>query len=221
MPGPQTKSERTRQRILDAAAQVLAERGFEARLSDIAARAGMQAGSLYYHFASRDELVSEILRLGVENAWDLVAAAVGRLPASATPLERLEAAIRAHTRAVVGFSSYASAQARIVSQLPTDLARAHRKDMRAYGAYWHDLFQAAQEAGEVAGDIDLFIARMLAFGAMNWTSEWFRGTESTAVEHLADQAVRLLLHGVAVAPPAPPAPPSPLPARRATRRAPR
>jgi len=179
---------------------VLAERGYEARLSDIAARAGMQAGSLYYHFASRDELVGEILRLGIENSWDLVAAAVARLPRSSSPLDRLATAIRAHTRSIVGFSSYASAQARIVSQLPSDLARAHRKDMRAYGAYWHDLFEAAQQAGEVDGEVDLFVARMLSFGAMNWTSEWFRGTDKAAVEHLADQAVRLLLYGVTSSP---------------------
>src|SRR3954452_9195181 len=141
--GQQTKSERTRQRILDAAAEVLAEHGYaEARLADIAARAGMQAGSLYYHFDSRDELVGEILRLGIENSWDLVAAAVARLPRTSSPLDRLATAIRAHTRSIVGFSSYASAQARIVSQLPTDLASAHRKDMRAYGAYWHEMFEA-------------------------------------------------------------------------------
>src|SRR3954469_8554847 len=105
----QTKSERTRQRVLDAAAEVLAERGYtEARLADIAARAGMQAGSLYYHFASRDELVAEILRLGIGNSWNLVAQAAGRLPPSASPLERLAAAIRAPTRSIVGLSSYAS-----------------------------------------------------------------------------------------------------------------
>lgn len=193
-----TKSERTRQRILDAAAEVLAERGYEARLADIAARAGMQAGSLYYHFASREVLVAEILRLGIENSWDLVATAVGRLPASATPLERLEAAIRAHTRSVVGQSAYASAQTRIVSQLPNDLARSHRKDMRAYGDYWHGLFEAAQTAGQLADDIDLFAARMLAFGAMNWTAEWFRPSEEADIERLADQAVRIFLHGLAV-----------------------
>jgi TetR/AcrR family transcriptional regulator, cholesterol catabolism regulator len=199
VPVSQTKSERTRQRILDAAAEVLAERGYgEARLTDIAARAGMQAGSLYYHFSSREELVGEILRLGIETSWDLVAMAVDRLPPTASPLERLEAAIRAHTRAIVGLSAYASAQARIVGQLPNDLARAHRKDMRAYGAYWHDLFTAAQHAGEVDGDVDVFIARMLAFGAMNATADWFRPTDDASIEHLADQAVRLLLHGVAV-----------------------
>jgi TetR/AcrR family transcriptional regulator, cholesterol catabolism regulator len=198
---PLTKSERTRQRILDAAAEVLAEQGYAgARLTDIAGRAGMQAGSLYYHFASREELVGEILRLGIETSWDLVATAVGRLPPTATPVDRLAAAIRAHTRSIVGISTYASAQARIVGQLPNDLARAHRKDMRAYGAYWHDLFRAAQEAGQVAGDVDLFVVRMLAFGAMNWTSEWFMARDEASVDHLADQAVRVLLHGITVEP---------------------
>jgi AcrR family transcriptional regulator len=193
---PTTKSERTRRRILDAAAEVLAERGYEARLSDIAARAELRPGSLYYHFASREELVGEILRLGIETSWDLVAAAVGRLPPSATPLDRLDAAIRAHTRSIVGRSTYASAQARIVAQLPQDLARAHRKDMRAYGEYWHDLFDAAQRAGQLDGDLDLFVTRMLAFGAMNWTSEWFHPTDDADVERLADRAVHLILFGI-------------------------
>ena len=214
MSAQQTKSERTRQRILDAAAEVLAERGYaDARLTDIAARVGLQAGSLYYHFASREELVAEILRLGIEKSWDHVAAAVGRLPPAATPIDRLAAAIRAHTKAVVGLSAYASAQARIVGQLPNDLARAHRKGMRAYGAYWHDLFEAAQQAGQIDGDVDLLTARMLAFGAMNWTSEWFASRDDASVDRLADQAVRLFLHGVAA--PAAAAPPRARPRRAA------
>ena len=201
VPPQQTKSERTRQRILDAAAEVFRDRGYtDARLTDIAAKAGMQAGSLYYHFESREELVGEILRLGIETSWNFVAAAVGRLPSSATPLDRLATAIRAHTLSIVGKSAYASAQARLVGQVPGDIAAAHRKDMRAYGAYWHDLFRAAQDAGQVAGEVDLFVARMLAFGAMNWTSEWFTPGDDASVARLADQTVRLFLHGVAVSP---------------------
>ncbi len=192
-----TKSARTRRRILDAAAEVFSEQGYGARLSDIATRAGMKAGSLYYHFDSREDLVAEVLRLGIEGSWDHVASAVGRLPSSASPLARLAAAIRAHTLSIVGRSAYATAQARIVGSLPTDLARAHRKDQRAYGEYWRDLFVSAQATGEIAGDIDLFVAQMLAFGAMNWTSEWFRQDLGTSPEQLADQAVRMLFHGVA------------------------
>jgi TetR/AcrR family transcriptional regulator, cholesterol catabolism regulator len=211
----QSKSERTRVRILDAAAEVLAERGYsETRLADIADRAGMKPGSLYYHFASRDELVAEILRIGIERSWDLVATAVGRLPSSATPLSRLESAIRAHTRSIVGHSSYASAHARCFGQIPSDLAEAHRKDMRAYGEYWHDLFRASQQIGEIDSDIDLFVTRMLSFGAMNWTSEWFRATDPEAVERLADQAVRVIIRGIASRPKTPKTPKPPTRARR-------
>ena len=197
MVASETKSARTRRRILDAAAEVFSEQGFAGRLSDIADRAGMKAGSLYYHFDSREELVAEVLRLGIEGSWDQVAAAVGRMPSRATPLDRLAAAIRAHTMSIVGRSAYATAQARIVGSLPPDLARAHRKDQRAYGDYCRDLFVAEQRANQIRGDIDVFVAQMLAFGAMNWTSEWFRADRDMSPERLADQAVLLFLHGVA------------------------
>ncbi len=32
---------------------------------------------------------------------------------------------------------------------------------------------------------------------MNWTSEWFRPADDAAIERLAEQTVRLVLHGVA------------------------
>ena len=193
----ETKSARTRRRILDAAAEVFSEQGYGARLSDIADRAGMKTGSLYYHFDSREDLVGEVLRLGIDGAWEQVAGAVGRLPSTATPLQRLAAAIRAHTMSVVGRSAYATAQARIVGSLPPDLAAAHRKDQRAYGDHWRDLFAAAQQAGEIRGDVDVFVAQMLAFGAMNWTSEWYRPNRGMSPEQLADHTVQLLFHGVA------------------------
>jgi hypothetical protein len=41
---------------------------------------------------------------------------------------------------------------------------------------------------------------MLAFGAMNWTSEWFRAGRGMSPEQLADQAVQLFFHGVATEP---------------------
>jgi AcrR family transcriptional regulator len=193
---PEPKSARTRRKILDAAAEVFSEQGYAARLSDIAERAGMKAGSLYYHFDSREDLVGEVLRLGIEGSWDQVATGVGRLPSTATPLQRLEVAMRAHTLSIVGRSAYATAQARIVGSLPPDLARAHRKDQRAYGDYWRDLFGAAQRAGQISGEIDLFVAQMLALGAMNWTSEWFRPSATMSPEDLADQVVLLFFRGV-------------------------
>jgi AcrR family transcriptional regulator len=210
-----TKSERTRQRILDAAARVFREQGYaNARLADIAELADMQTGSLYYHFDGREDLVAEILRLGVKTAWSHVRAAVDALPPSATPIDRLAAAVRAHTLTVLEAGDYASAQARIVGQVPPEVLKGHEADQRRYGAYWNDLIKAAADAGQLRPGTDLFLSRMLLLGALNWTAEWYeprRGKSATAV---ADQAVAMVLHGLAASSSAPPAPLPPAPPRQ-------
>lgn len=195
-PAPTSKSARTRTRILDAAAVVFAEQGYGARLSDIAERAGIQTGSLYYHFASREELVTEILHLGIETSWGQVCDALDALPASATPLDRIATAVRAHTMSVLDISDYSAARARIVGHVPPAIASAHRRDQKAYGDFWNELFVAASHSGVLRPDVNLFAARMLAFGAMNWTAEWFEFQREVDAEAIADTAVAVLLGGL-------------------------
>src|SRR5256885_3470589 len=53
----------TRERLLRAAADVFAERGYEGtRVADIAAAAGVSNGALYAHFGSKAELLVDALR---------------------------------------------------------------------------------------------------------------------------------------------------------------
>lgn len=59
----QERAERTRTAILDAAAEVIEERGFAgASLSDILAKAGVTKGALYFHFSSKEELAQALTR---------------------------------------------------------------------------------------------------------------------------------------------------------------
>ena len=193
---PERKSDRTRERILDAAAEVFSEQGYAARLSDIADRAGMKAGSLYYHFDSREDLVAEILHRGIQRSFDHVRQAVEALPDDAPAIDRLATAVRAHTMAIVERSAYASAQARIVGQVPPAIAVAHQRDQRSYGEYWHEMFTAAVAAGEVSPDADLFVVRMLTFGAMNWIAEWASLAGKRTPEAIVDQTVATLMDGI-------------------------
>src|SRR2546423_622671 len=63
------KSEETRERLLDAAAKVFRDKGYAgARLSDIAELAEMHTPGVYYYFPSKEELVEEVLRVGVARA---------------------------------------------------------------------------------------------------------------------------------------------------------
>jgi len=52
----------TRRALLDAAGDVIRNRGVNASLDDIARHAGVSKGGLLYHFASKDELILELVR---------------------------------------------------------------------------------------------------------------------------------------------------------------
>ena len=70
----------TRDRLLRAAADVFAERGYDGtRVADIAAAAGVSNGALYAHFGSKAELLTGALRThGRRLLADMVAADPGR-----------------------------------------------------------------------------------------------------------------------------------------------
>jgi AcrR family transcriptional regulator len=58
---PERRRQRTREALLDAAAAVFAQRGFQgASLDEIAATAGYTRGAIYKHFADKEELLHEV-----------------------------------------------------------------------------------------------------------------------------------------------------------------
>ena len=76
-------AERNRQRILDAAREVFAERGLDASLDEVAAHAGVGVGTVYRRFADKDALIDGLFEdkiatvaglateaLEAEDPWD-------------------------------------------------------------------------------------------------------------------------------------------------------
>jgi AcrR family transcriptional regulator len=86
----------TRQRLLDATSELLAEGGYAAAtVAALTSRAGVASGTLYRHFSSKEELFVEIFRnLSGRELGAMREAAVG----ASDPLDRLEAAIDAFAR---------------------------------------------------------------------------------------------------------------------------
>lgn len=63
----------TRERILDAAEQVFAEKGLGAApVRDIAARVGLNPASLYNHFAGKEELYEAVLERGLTPVLEML-----------------------------------------------------------------------------------------------------------------------------------------------------
>ena len=86
----QTQKEQTRARLVEAALSVFAQRGYqEATVDDMAAAAGHSKGAFYFHFATKDEVFLELLKLWVTEQTARLKAFEKSVPAAAL-LEGLE-----------------------------------------------------------------------------------------------------------------------------------
>lgn len=192
----QTKAELTRRRILDAAAKVFRARGFVgARLTDIATEAGLQAGSLYYHFASREALVEEVMSTGHRRVEREVRDGLAALGPDADPIDRLRTAIRGHLLAVLACTDATSASIKMIGQVPPDIRERLLDQQRAYGNLWRDILVEARNAGRIKDGLDLSIVRMTIIGSLNWSVEWYHVDKGNP-EKIADDMAQVMLEGL-------------------------
>ena len=79
---PQTEGNEARRRaMLQAAAELIAERGFgETRIADVAKRAGTSSGLVIYYFGTRDRLLVDALRFSEEAYYEAAATLLGEEP---------------------------------------------------------------------------------------------------------------------------------------------
>lgn len=186
----------SRQLILETAARLFRHEGFAATtLRAIASNCGMQAGSIYYHFASKDAIVGEVLNIGVQRVFDAVKAAVEALPANATLAETLHSAIDAHFRGLLLAQDFTSANIRIMGQVPAHVRESHRALRRRYERYWRDMLVRLQERGEIRPGPDLQRTVFYLFGAMNWATEWYDERKS-GLDVVAAELAELVAHGL-------------------------
>ena len=182
--------------ILNAAAQLFRQNGYAAvSLRAIAQAAGIKAGSIYYHFASKDAVVTEILDAGIVSVHEKVQAAVEALPAGAPAETIIRAAIYAHLRALLEYGDYTSANVRIFGQVPMAVRDANLPVRKAYEKYLDDLLCELQTAGAIRPDVNISRLRLLLIGALNATLEWF-DPEQGGIEALADDYTDIFLHGI-------------------------
>jgi AcrR family transcriptional regulator len=183
----ESKSARTRARILDAAAQVLSQKGYAGtRLSDVAARAEIQAPAIYYYFPSREDLIEAVMFSGIDEMGRYLRQVLDALPAETSPMDRIMAAVEAHLRHELELSDYATASIRNAGQVPAALRKRQRKAEARYARIWGQLFDDAQADGQLRAELEPRVAQLLVMGALNWSAEWWdprRGSVDAIVKN--------------------------------------
>lgn len=186
----------SRRMILDRTARLLVEKGYSSTsLRDIANAAGMKAGSLYYHFDSKESLVEEILTEGVLLVQSTVQDALDAAPGLA-PMERLKLAMQLHLQSLHDRSDYASAHIRCFAHVPEEIRHRLRGARSDYEKVWDSLLDQVVAAGKLDPDVDLRLLKYALFGMMNWTLEW-RGAKEVDPKELADHFYRIAIDGAA------------------------
>ncbi len=184
----------TRERILQCAAQVLAEKGYAgSTLADIADRANTKAGSLYYYFESREDMIREIMTRGITETQAHVSKSVDGLGAEATSRDRLAAAISAQVQYLLTESDIARASIRTLGQAPPEVQGPAIELHRVYSAYLADLIEKAQSDGYITADADIRLMRLLVAGAANWSTAWYNSDGRASVDDIANTLVRMTL----------------------------
>lgn len=182
--------------IVDVAARLFRQHGYgQVSLRMIAELAGIKAGSIYYHFESKDEIVVAILDAGILVVHGKMEQAVSALPEDSDAASILRAAIRAHLRTLLDFSDYTSANVRIFGQVPQAVRDANLPVRRAYETEWDTLLTALQAKGGLRHDLDIRRFRLMLIGALNATLEWF-DPDRGSPDALADAYADIFLDGI-------------------------
>ena len=190
------KSAVTRQRVLDAAARTFSLNGYAATtINDIATCAEMQGGSIYYYFESKDQILQEVLDVGITRVFSAVRMAVAALPAASGFTQKLRVAVTAHLTMLLQQGDYTSANIRVFEQAPPTVKEQNRRLREAYAEYWRELLSSGQRSGEIRRSADVTVLRLMLRGARNWAVNWDR-PDRMPISDLADKFCDIAIHGV-------------------------
>jgi len=182
----QSRRDNRRPQLLDAAARNFRKQGYAAAsMRDIATDAGMKAGSMYYYFASKADLLIAVHEEGIRRISDAVDAAVSAAPDD--PWSRLRAAMSAHLSVLLDGGDYTQV---VIRELPYE-EQAVRARLVPLRDEYEARFAALFDHLPVPVGVSRRHLRLMVLGALNWSQTWYRQGGDTP-EEIAGAFLNLL-----------------------------
>ena len=188
--GQLTDPESARGKLLQTAAHLFRNKGFErTTVRDLASAVGIQSGSIFHHFKSKDEILRAVMEETIHYNTAMMRAS---LEEASTVRERVLALIRCELQSIMGGSGEAMAVLVYEWRSLSEDGQAKVLALRdIYEDIWLQVLGEAKSAGLIRGDV--FVTRRFLTGALSWTTTWFRAGGSMNLDQLADEALILVL----------------------------
>lgn len=168
--------------ILDVAARTFFENGFDrTSMRDIAASVGITAGSIFYHFASKDQLLVEVIEEGIRQGHEV---AERELVGAETPLARFRALILGHLRALHDRRHMHKVSVQEWDRLSAEERNRLRQTNGRYRVRWASVLEELRQDGVLRADPEQF--RRAQIASLNWTVH-YREPDLADLSDLADR----------------------------------
>ncbi|MFO0447460.1 MAG: TetR/AcrR family transcriptional regulator [Pseudomonadota bacterium] len=179
-----------RGKLLSAAARLFRQRGFErTTVREIAAAAGIQSGSLFHHFASKEDILKAVM---IEVIRYNTARMEATLAAAPDTRARLRALIACELESIVGDTREAML---VLVRCWESLSKERQAEVlalrRAYEELWLAVLREAAARSLVR--VDPFVLRRLLAGMVSWSNTWFDPRGPTSFDQLVDTILGMCL----------------------------
>lgn len=178
-----------RGRLLYQAAGLFREKGYErTTVRDLAAAVGIQSGSLFHHFRTKEEILKAVMVETIRLNTALMQAAV---TAADTNRDKLRALVRTELESINGQTGEAMAVLVFEWRSLSEASQAEVLELRdIYEALWLDVLGALKADRVVLADP--FVVRRMLTGALSWTVTWYRQDGGLSLDDLTDQVVAMM-----------------------------
>ena len=183
----------TRDDILDAAAQVIRQKGFHgASMADIAEAVNLQKASLYHHVASKQEILLELLDRGLDLLIEQVSVIAAQpLP----PDEKLRQMVQVYLRLLAENGDLSAVLLFEHRSLEHDQHVRHIPNRDRFESLWREAIEEGVRAGQFTCS-DVSLAARALMGILNWTLTWYHPDGPLSIDQISNQYTNLLLNGL-------------------------
>ena len=175
-----------RDTIIEAAAGLFAQNGYDGTsMRDIAAESGILAGSLYYYFASKEEMFAAVHEQAINH---LCTGTLQAIHPDADPWTRLLQAYEGYLQTMLSSATQSSL---IITEFPLRRSGKLRAKLVADRRRFEAIFNDIVDELPLAPDVDRSYWRLALLGMLAWTHVWYDNKGDTP-KQVAAQMVALL-----------------------------
>jgi AcrR family transcriptional regulator len=188
------RPEGRRRELIQIAGRLFAERGFLATtIRDVADAAGIQSGSLYHHFSSKESMADELLR----EYWSTL---LGRYRA----VTSTDASASEQARQLILESVRLLESCELAVRMSTNdwgyLAQVFpfmQASLDECEQIWTHTLEQGVKSGAFSDEVDPAITYRTIMAAIGGTARWFRPGGRLGIDELADDIATIFIQGIA------------------------